>query len=207
MISFRFLISAITLLPVVVLNGCAPKIQPVDNPLEIDRQEYARLFDATVLVLRDYGFRVARQDYRFGVITTEPMRAPTILEPWQTINTTVDQAFASTVNDQRRRVTISLVPAEADPPTTGAPTPYELHAEVIVERLMVPTARLTGSTAGRRIVHQLSSVPVEWQQRGIRATYWRTIGRDPYLEQRLLAGIVRRSLHLPGDPAISVSKQ
>jgi hypothetical protein len=187
-------------------TGCAAPQQPVtiQNPVEIETLEYARMFDATVLVLRDEGFHIDREDYRFGTITTRPAPASTLLEPWKSDNTTDDQSAQSTINQQRRQITITFEPRAPDDgePNERAPqwgdesddSPgYLMRAEVLVERLVVPITYLTGSTDGRRVLDKLSSVPAEWQRRGMVAAYWRPLGRDPHLEQRLLVQIVRRS--------------
>ena len=176
-----------------LLAGCATPIQAVNNPLEVAPSEYDRLFEAIVHELRDRGFVVDRRDYRFGTVSTRPVGSPTILEPWRADNTTDNQAFASTVNYQRRQITVTLEPVEPAP-GTDQPHRYLLRAEVIVERVVVPTTYATGSTTGRRVIGKLTRVPTEWQQRGITGHYWRPIGRDPYLEQQLIDAIVRRSL-------------
>lgn len=172
------------------LTACAAPELTTPNPFQIDDREYARVFDASILVLRDYGFRVDRKDYRFGVITTMPLDSPTILEPWRGLNSTADQASEATLNSDRRIVRVNLEP---DP--TGQPD-YLLRVEVTVERRQQPQRRLTGSTDGYRLLGSLSRTPGEWSQRGIGSTYWTPISRDPYLEERLLAAIVRRSLQL-----------
>lgn len=181
--------------------GCTTRSHRVPNPLEIAEVEYTRLFDAAVVTLRSRGYVVDRQDYRFGVITTRPVFFPTIFEPWHSTNSTWEQAQASTINHQRRQIAITLepVPSDETPPADDAAGPvtlasYILRAEVVVERLAVPRARLTGSTSGGRVMGRLAAVPEEWRRRGIESHYWRPIGRDPYLERRLVEAIVRRSL-------------
>lgn len=195
------------------LIGCAVTVPAVENPIAIGTSEYGRLFDATQLVLRDHGFRIARSDYRFGKVTTKPVGSPTIVEVWQSINSTAGHAWASTIGNQRRQITITFEPADplVPKPTTdavvddGTKDAYVMRAEVIIERLMKPTARLTGSTTGRRLIGELAAVPAEWTRRGIKGAYWRPIGRDPHLEQRLLRQIVSRSLKLPDDQISSDS--
>jgi hypothetical protein len=70
----------------------------------------------------------------------------------------------------------------------------------------VPSRQLTGSTRGERLQHALHQVPLELRERGITGSqveayrepgaYWEPIGRDTYLEQELLAAIVRRSVRV-----------
>ena len=95
-----------------MLAGCTTAIHAVNNPLEIAPSEYDRLLEAAVDELRDRGFVVDRHDYRFGTVSTRPVGSPTILEPWRADNSIYDQAVASTVNYQRRQITITLEPVK-----------------------------------------------------------------------------------------------
>ncbi len=87
---------------VLVPAACAPKQVLVDDPFEVDATDYGRVFDATVRVLRAYGFHVDRHDYRFGVITTRPLSAPSVLEPWHRTHTSESLGSQSTLNHLRR---------------------------------------------------------------------------------------------------------
>ncbi len=190
------------------LLGCVAKIETIKNPIEVDETEYARLFNAAVVVLREKGFTVDQQDYRYGRVTTRPARSPTFLEPWHADNTTFDQGLMSTINHQRRRISLYFEPKQAEAGRLGEGRSvggegtggdYLFHAEILVERLVVPVARLTGSTRPRGLIGKLSDVPVEWKERGIQDAYWRIVGRDPFLEQRLIAEIIRRSMWVEAD--------
>lgn len=214
------------------LGGCARNVVATPNPLDIDPAEYDRLYRAAQAVLRDHGFGLDRQDYRFGRITTQPLDAPTIAEPWRRTNTTARQALIATVNHYRRIATIAFVPV-GEPvaePVAAAPTPvaesnalvqitvddesaaaatpaegeaveslpaapaYLMHVEVYLEQLQAPTHRLSGSTDPPHVISALGATPTELRERGIQGAYWQPMGRDPYLEQRLMREIVRRSI-------------
>lgn len=189
-----------------LLAGCARPFTPVSNPIEIDRAEYRRVFEATVQSLRALGFRVDRQDYRFGRLTTQPQTSPTIVEFWTSVNTTGDQALQSTFHHLRRRTTVFLDPStngSVNPPGSPAATPeaiplqgsYQLRVEVVLEKRQAPRHHLTGSTHGHEIIAHLHALPTEWAQPDLgQIDEWQPIGRDSYLEQRLLNDIIRRSL-------------
>jgi len=190
------------------VTGCSLNQANANNPLEIDHSEYARVYNAAIAVLREYGFSLDRQDYRFGRITTKPQNSPTALEPWNNTNTTSNQILESTINHQRRLVTVSLEPISPTNPITPTPIAtrtatdgYHLRIEVFVERRQTPNRRLAGSTRGHRVFDTLRSTPIEWQNRGIKGSYWRPLGRDPYLEQRLLNAIIRQSFNLNNPQA------
>lgn len=183
--------------------GCRTPRAIAPNPFEIDRAEYARIFDASQEVLRQEGFTLDRRDYRFGRIDTQPLGSPTLFEPWRPTNSTAYQTYASTINYQRRFVIITLEPIPAAPPATAPaatapaePTAYNLRLEVQLQQLEIPARQLTGSAQGQRVQSRLRDVPVELRDRAIVGSYWRSLGRDLYLEQRLLAAIIHRSMQL-----------
>jgi len=93
------------------LTGCSSRVVSMNNPIAITAEEYDRVFEAAVDVLRLNEFVVNRQDRRFGIITTEPYVAGSLLEPWRTDNTTAYQWSDATLNYQRRIVNVHLEPA------------------------------------------------------------------------------------------------
>jgi len=217
----------------IVLGGCAGGgTPPMANPHQIEAHDYRQTFVSSIQVLRDQGFTVDRQDYRFGVITTRPLGASTLFEPWVGDHATVDQAVASTLHDHRRSVRVTLEPmtrpdpqsqvemdviqlamaddtrhvdseatvndtpmASATPADNAAPA-YTMHVEVLIEQRQLPARRLIGAS-GRNVFTSLHEVPQEWRQRGIEREYWRPVGRDPYLENRLIAAILQQAAATP----------
>lgn len=202
-------IVSITLLALITLTGllgCASSQTALNNPLPIDTAAYNPVFQAAMDTLQDQGFRLDRRDYRFGVITTYPKVSPTIFEPWYDDNTTANQAIASTVNYQRRRVSIRLLPEQApakQAPITDIasnsalplPAGYLLDAQVFIEQVETPRRFLTGSTDQGRIFRNLHTAPANLKVRGISDNYWRVIGRDTGMEQKLIASILQKSNH------------
>lgn len=197
------LTSAISVIVVLAAcTGCHQNlVVEAPNPVEIDRIEYTRIYNAAVEVLREYDFQVDRHSHRFGTITTRYLASPTIFEPWRKSNTTSDQAWENTFNQQQRRVIVTLEPTDVGDDrrmTRRAPNlepaAYRLRVEVFVERREHPNRYLAGATAGHGVFGTLTAEPGELSQRGVRGPYWRPLGRDPLLEQRLLADMIRRSL-------------
>ncbi len=201
------------LLILLLLTACK-SVRPVaSNPLEIDNSEYQSIFEATQLVLREQGFALDRRSYRLGVVDTLPLGSPTTFEPWKPLNTTLYQTAEATVNYQRRVVTVTIEPVQPEEPilpesvtvgaatqptTQPAPETYLLRVEVQVQQLQIPTRQLSGTTRGLSVQRKLAAVPTEMSERGITDSYWEPLGRDYYLEQRLLSDIVRRSLRVKG---------
>jgi len=201
----RKLALLIAVLALSSLTGCVTNVPAVSNPVATPGRDYDRIYRAAIEELRDRGFHVDRQDYRFGRVSAKPVRAPFVLEFWRPHHTTAEQVGTATINHERRLITVDLKPID-DPiydPTLTDPdlearrspeyTRYELHVEVMIERLQNPRQRLNGSTAGTRIRSDLREVPLELRERGITSAYWQPIKRDPYLERRLLDAILDRA--------------
>ncbi len=177
--------------------GCSRKIVAADNPAPLDTDLYKTYFDTTVRVLRDNGYVIDRNDYRFGTITTLPQGSPTVFEVWNPQNTTGYQAVESTLADEQRRVAVTFTRPEPDaadqhaaPSDPGDPG-YAIEVEVILERRQVPTRYMTGS-ARRNVFSTLSAVPKDLADKGVTGNYWLPIGRDAYLEARLMKQINER---------------
>ena len=201
-----------SLTTVAALLGCVPAGCTSPPPLtasgttDVHAAEYHRVFDAAVHVLRQEGMRVERRDDRFGVITTKTHPSPTMWEPWRRGNRSLGQALDSTVNDQRRRVTVSLTPrVEGEASDAGthemiqiddstADAAYLLRVDVQVERRAAPVHHITQSTAGHAVLRPLRATPEELKRRDIRGRYWEPLGRDVALESRLAAAIIRASM-------------
>ncbi|MCE9590199.1 MAG: hypothetical protein K8S99_06710 [Planctomycetes bacterium] len=86
-------------------------------------------------------------------------------------------------------------PAAAATQPDGVGT-YLLTVEVQIEQFQSTTRRLNGTTRGSGMVSNLHGPPGELVARGIPPSYWFPTGRDPYLEERLLTEIVRRSVYI-----------
>ncbi len=162
--------------------------------IDIDAREYRRMFDAALLVLRDAGFVLDRRDYRFGIITTRPLFAPTIFEPWHARHTSSSTTLESTFNDQRRLVRVSLLPAQPTLPDDATQPlntdTYQLIVEVQLERRQHGLQRLEGSADAGHVISSMRRTDRANNQ----SDHWRAMGRDTALEERLLQQIVRRSL-------------
>lgn len=166
------------------LAGCQASPAPDNNVAPIAAGQYEPAFRAAVAVLRDAGFDVDRQDFRFGVVTTEPLGAPTTIELWKRTRSDRAHHRASTWNDQRQTASVTLEPR----PAGGG---YDLRVEVLVERHQSPTRRIPGPTSGA-VFSTLAEPPHELASRDIPESYWTPVGRDTVLERRLLAQILER---------------
>jgi len=102
------------------LSGCrstAPAT-PTDaqqiNAITVSAREYDAIFEAATYELRQSGMTLARRDYRFGVLTTEPTAIPTAIEVWQVRHPNTDLAGEATLGELRHQVTVTLEPREIE---------------------------------------------------------------------------------------------
>ncbi len=185
-----FVILAMALL-MNLIAGCAGPAGAVEAPVPVAEGEYRPAFETAVATLRDHGFVIDRQDYRFGRITTKPRFSPNLVEFWNRDNTTASQSLGASLNNEQRTATIKLDRAQhrdSHPPVQ----PYELSVEVAIERITDPDRRLTGSTSSINIVRPLSETPAQFERQGVHGKAMVFIERDEHFEQRLLADIRQR---------------
>lgn len=189
---------------VVMLGGCGRAVVQTDNPIPITTAEYDRVFNASVDVLRDFGFMPARQDRRFGVITSRPRLAASVFEPWRTDNTTGDQVLANTINHRRRTVRVELLPrsTEVGPDAPAARTNYQLAVTVELEQRQHPPRNLhTAAASSVAFYGRSGGARRVLTAAGVERSFWRPVGRDPLLEQRLIAAILTRANQPTGGAA------
>jgi hypothetical protein len=185
----RYVTAILTLLWVsLVTTGCTRAIVESDNPVPVTTDGYRQTFEASVDVLRENGFTIDRRDYRFGKITTLPLGSPNMFEVWNSQNTTHQQAVESTLASEQRRVNVSISATADRSDQTDTPGVYMLEVEVILDRKQIPTRRLAGS-ARRNVFSNLAAPPKDLIDRGVTGSYWEAVGRDPYLEARLIKQI------------------
>lgn len=159
---------------------------PQAQALRFSPEQYRVVHAAAAEVLRDHGFTIARNDYRFGVITTEPKESPTLAEFWIDDASTAGQRRSDTLNAQQRTVTIKIDRAEAA--VDGAQGSYRLTVQVFIERLQRPDRLLTHSVTGE-LTTAYAQTPTHLRERGLDGPYAQTLTPDPWLEDRLLRAI------------------
>ena len=167
-------------------------VKDAPNPLEIDVSEYDRMFDASIAVFREQNMGVQTKDYRMGTVVSKPAVSPTAIEAWRIENAVDGSRMQSTLNKQRRIVSVTFSPAP-DEPEDNIQT-YHMAVQVVIEQEQNPRLHMTGSTSGHNILGSYSQTPGELAERGITGQYWYPIGTDPLLENKLMRTIVHRSL-------------
>lgn len=181
--------------PAIAAPGVAVPGQPViggpANAITVPVVDDELAWDQIADVVSDY-FKIAReQRARRGLegcmegrIDTVPQDSATWLEPHRQDSIGTFNRWESTFQSIRRRATVRVIP------DTGS-----YRVEVIVEKEIEDLPRPEKSTAGAAALNMDITLPndrADDVSRTRRASRWLSLGRDPALEQRMLAEIHAR---------------
>jgi len=216
-------IHPIWLLPALLPVACQAPDQA--DSLRIDGTTYDRAFLACIEAGREQGMPPALADRGNGIIETEPRNIGSLLEPWRTDSSGIDQTLQSTVQMERRRVRFVFVPEGFEPQvidgasdfrgaaSPGSPQdmarfdleghagPIELRTRVFIERGFTPGIR-PDTWSGTLRTTTSEPLPKRRDDGTTRTpTQWTPIGRDEAAERRLTA----RVAELLAEPAGEVT--
>jgi len=150
------------------------------NPLVVPSADFESVWSKTVAVVDKY-FDIESENRLARTIKTQPQMGATILEPWALDSATVEDRFEASLQTLRRVAIIHVDPA----PTGGLLVKVEVHK--FLEDMAKPDKQAAGRAVftndfpvnrTREIVGPVPA-PLGWINRG----------RDPNLEQAILAGI------------------
>jgi hypothetical protein len=150
------------------------------NPLVVPSTDFELVWNKTVAVVDKY-FDIETENRLARVIKTQPQMGATIIEPWALDSPTIEDRFEATLQTVRRAAIIHIDPA----PAGGFLVRVEVHK--FLEDMVKPDKQPAGRAVftndfpvnrTREIVGPVPA-PVGWINRG----------RDPHLEQAILAGI------------------
>lgn len=207
--------------------ACAP--EPVPAVLSFPRTDYERAFDAALEAAKAQGLEPTVADRSLGVIETDARTAGSLLEPWRTDNDGLSDAFAHTVNFERRRARFEFVPegfAAAEPgPDAKAEGPaiagsdraerrfdltrfdgtVELRTWVFVDRAFRGNQQIgRWSLSEQRYAQDPTEKPLPEDESTRAPTEWTPIGRDVPYERRLTARI-REAMAEPPKPGTTAT--
>ncbi len=121
--------------------------------------DYDKLWETCKTVMEDVHFRVDRQDYRNGVLTSEPTVSKQYYEVWRSDGPTVRDTAESSLAGIRRTIVCQFTRDQAQNTFTVAP-------KVLVERRTIVESKLRAT---------LDYDPI----------YWYPVRRDAQMEQQL----------------------
>lgn len=151
-----------------------------ENPILIPSDDFEKVWAETVAVVDKY-FDIASENRLSRTIITQPMVGGTIFEPWRGDTVGVSEKFESTLQTIRRFAIINVNRA----PNGGYLVKVQVRKEL--EDLMRPDRQAAGRAVFNndfpvnRTREVVGPVPV--------STGWIPRGRDPNLEQAILAGL------------------
>jgi len=151
-----------------------------ENPLVVPSTDFDTVWNKTVAVVDKY-FDIASENRLSRTIVTQPRIGATLLEPWSLDSVSFTDRFESTLQTMRRFAIIKIEPA----PNGGYLVKVEVRKEL--EDLVKPDRMAAGRAVfnndfpvnrTREIIGPVPA-PIGWIPRG----------RDPNLEQAILAGV------------------
>jgi hypothetical protein len=154
-----------------------PGVAAVSNP------DFEKLWSACKFEMYIRLFRVDREDYREGLLTSDPVISKQIFEPWRTDAISLQDQAESSLATIRRTVHFEV--------TKQADGTYQVTPKVLIERFASAERRLTAITQ----YHEAFSGPRAYNdapdQSGepAAADYWYALRRDTDLEKAMAASI------------------
>jgi hypothetical protein len=158
--------------------------QPTPPVALVHSGDFDLLWESAKDVARSYLFSIDREDFRAGLITTEPMVSKQIFEPWRPDTGTIGGAVENSLADIRR--TLRFEVDRDDQTGTFTVTP-----KVLVERLAVLERRITSvlqyrSTVSGAVVPSRYAIAREetplWD---LPPRYWYPVARDTEMEKQV----------------------
>ncbi|HEX4128590.1 MAG TPA: hypothetical protein VHZ24_01020 [Pirellulales bacterium] len=187
----------IVLLPLVLCAACGctamrPCPMVYENPIQVQAPGCDYLWDRLVDSVDDY-FEIEREErpkwvgpvVTAGRIDCFPQGSATLLEPWRHDVVGHDERLESTLQSMRRRCIVQVIPVE------GA---WQIDVAVYKELEDMPRPDMAPTAAASfRVDDSLSRLYGDPLPSDSVATQgWIPQGRDPAVEQRIIAGLLSR---------------
>ena len=187
-------------LALVLLAGCTHRPAWDDDPqaatvgywlgrpaaVHVDSGDYKALWAAADGARRRFNFPAARDDYRGGLLTSQPVVSPQPFELWRDELRTPAARLESSLSSVRRRLRFEF--------GRLAGGGFFVEPKVVVERESRGERRITNAIDYRRVLgtggQQTLRADVAATTRP--ANYWYAIGRDAALERSLARRIAGR---------------
>ncbi len=186
----RLLLAGVATLVACGTSGCATMSGAravAENPMVVPSADFETVWKASVIAVDGY-FDIASEDRTQRKIVTQPKIGATLLEPWEGDSVGFRERFESTLQSIRRFAIVTVLPA---PTGQGWAVRVEVRKEL--EDLLQPDRQ----SIGRAVFN--NQFPLNRTREVVGPVqvpaYWIPRGRDPKLEQAILAQI-RASLFL-----------
>ncbi|HVS71645.1 MAG TPA: hypothetical protein VHQ47_10365 [Phycisphaerae bacterium] len=164
------------------------KVDPNQMTRFVYKADYDNIWKQSIEVLHRLGFMLDRQDYREGILITQPLMSAQVVEPWRPQQVNLKDALENTINSQRRTVRVTIEPVP------GKPDFYQIGVQVLVDRQTNPTEQIGGPVfvegsgfGGNAVALRSDYVPTTPV-----APQWVTIGHDPDMEKKIMERLFKR---------------
>jgi hypothetical protein len=160
----------------------------LDQPavVHVDADDFYTLWQICRSVVHDRFFTIDREEFRGGLMTTQPLVSKLYWEVWRRDVVTVHDIEASTLATIRRTVYFHF--------TRQPDGSFTVEPKVLVERFASAERRLTAITEYHTAFSSPRAYGSAENDQGIvlPTDYWYATGRDNALERDLAAAIQRR---------------
>jgi hypothetical protein len=151
-----------------------------ENPLVVPSTDFDTVWNKTVAVVDKY-FDIASENRLSRTIVTQPRIGATLLEPWSPDSVSFTDRFESTLQTMRRFAIIKIEPAPSGGYLVKVEVRKELEDLVKPDRMAAGRAVFNNDFPVNRTREIIGPVPAP--------IGWIPRGRDPNLEQAILAGV------------------
>jgi len=151
-----------------------------ENPLVVPSTDFDTVWNKTVAVVDKY-FDIASENRLSRTIVTQPRIGATLLEPWSLDSVSFTDRIESTLQTTRRFAIIKIEPAPSGGYLVKVEVRKELEDLVKPDRMAAGRAVFNNDFPVNRTREIIGPVPAP--------IGWIPRGRDPNLEQAILAGV------------------
>lgn len=152
------------------------------NPFPIQALDHERFWERTVEVLHRYHFSIEREDRVTGIIETAPRVGSNLFELWHRDSVGFENRLESTLQSIRRRVIVTLIPADA-------PGAYLVSVQALKEREDVAGVAVKSAGGATFLESQPLAVDLDPVMGLTAPPGYIALGRDVALEQSLLRSL------------------
>lgn len=206
-------LQTVVLLALLSGTGCTTSSTGRDR-LTLDASHYPEAFDAAVAAVRSHGLEPKVMDRRGGVIETDAIQTPSLLEPWAWQGTDRDLALLNTLANTQRRIRVEFTPARGTPlakttaetlespdllgmdmseDLTKTNAPIDARVWIWIERTYRPGRNLSSWTLSKTSYEQPLVNDPRWEQVPRRVAV--PEARDRGAEQQLLEEVAQALNH------------
>jgi hypothetical protein len=151
-----------------------------ENPLVVPSADFETVWKKTVEVVDKY-FDIASENRLSRTIVTQPKIGATMLEPWSPDAVSFGDRLESTLQTMRRFAIVKVEPAASGGYLVKVEVHKELEDLVKPDRMAAGRAVFNNDFPVNRVREIVGPVPAP--------VGWIPRGRDPNLEQAILAGV------------------